>query len=127
MLVLSLVFEGPARIGDALAGSLQPAALPAWLGLAYTCIIGTAVGSGIWTWLMARHPAGVVAPFSLLVPVAGMLAAGIVLGERPTWLELLGGSIVVAGVLVGARAPRPNPAPVDLPDADPWTTVVRPG
>lgn len=127
MLVLSLVFEGPSRIGDALASSLQPAALPAWLGLAYTCLIGTAVGSGIWTWLMARHPAGVVAPFSLLVPVAGMLTAGVVLGERPTWLELLGGAIVVAGVLIGARAPRPTPPSVDPTDADQWTTLVRPG
>lgn len=107
MLALSLLTEGPAAIAASLASAFGPAALPAWLGLAYTCVIGTAVGSGIWTWLLARHPAGVVAPFSLLVPVAGMLTAGIVLGEVPTWLELLGGAVVVGGVLIGARRPRP--------------------
>jgi O-acetylserine/cysteine efflux transporter len=119
MLALSLVTEGPAQIGAAVAGSFTAAALPAWLGLLYTCVIGTAVGSGIWTWLLARHPAGVVAPFSMLVPVVGILAAALVLGERPSWLELLGGAVVVSGVLVGARRPRPAVALRDgLPDAE---------
>jgi O-acetylserine/cysteine efflux transporter len=103
MLVLSLLTEGPARIASSLAGAFGPEAVPAWVGLAYTCIIGTAVGSGIWTWLLARHPAGVVAPFSMLVPVAGILTAAVVLGERPTLLELLGGVIVVIGVMIGSR------------------------
>jgi O-acetylserine/cysteine efflux transporter len=107
MFLLSLAVEGPEQIGVALAGSLTAAAVPAWLGLAYTCVIATAVGSGIWTWLLARHPAGVVAPFSMLVPVAGILTAALVLGEVPGWLEMLGGVVVVAGVLVGARRPRP--------------------
>jgi O-acetylserine/cysteine efflux transporter len=106
MLMLSLIFEGPTQIVDAFAGSLSAAALPAWGGLAYTCLIGTVVGSGLWTWLMARHPAGVVAPFSMLVPVAGILTAALVLGEWPSWLELLGGVIVVTGVLVGAGGRR---------------------
>jgi O-acetylserine/cysteine efflux transporter len=103
MLVLSLLTEGPARIASSLGGAFGPEAVPAWIGLAYTCVIGTAVGSGIWTWLLARHPAGVVAPFSMLVPVAGILTAALVLGERPTWLELLGGVIVVIGVMIGSR------------------------
>ena len=103
MLVLSLLTEGPVRIASSLAGAFGPEAVPAWIGLAYTCIIGTAVGSGIWTWLLARHPAGVVGPFSMLVPVVGILTAALVLGERPTLLELLGGVIVVIGVMIGSR------------------------
>ena len=114
MLALSLAFEGPEQIWTALAGSLSASALPAWAGLAYTCIIATAIGSGIWTWLLARHPAGIVAPFSMLVPVAGIITAALVLGERPTGLELLGGVVVVAGVLVGARRPRPH-VPAERP------------
>ena len=115
MLVLSLVVEGPGRIVASVAGSFAPSALPAWIGLAYTCVLGTAVGSGIWTWLLARHPAGVVAPFSLLVPVVGILTAAIVLAEIPTALELLGGVVMVAGVLIGARRPRPFPEPSPEP------------
>lgn len=117
MLALSLAFEGPAQIGAALAGSFSVAALPAWGGLAYTCLIGTVVGSGLWTWLLARHPAGVVAPFSMLVPVVGILTAALVLGERPSWLELLGGLVVVAGVLVGASRRAPVAAVVAVPQA----------
>ncbi len=105
MLVLSLAVEGPQQILTAVAGSLSLSALPAWVGLAYTCLIGTAVGSGIWTWLLVRHPAGVVGPFSMLVPVFGIATAALVLGERPVWLELLGGAVVVAGVLIGSRGP----------------------
>jgi O-acetylserine/cysteine efflux transporter len=115
MLALSLIFEGPAQISAAMISSFSLAALPAWAGLAYTCLIATVVGSGLWTWLMVRHPAGVVAPFSMLVPVAGILTAALVLGEWPTWLELLGGLVVVAGVLVGASRPVSQPALVAEP------------
>ena len=103
MLALSLAFEGPQRIAASVATSFSAAAVPAWLGLLYTCVLGTALGSGIWTWLLARHPAGVVAPFSLLVPVVGLLTAALALAEVPTPLELAGAAVVVAGVLIGAR------------------------
>lgn len=111
MLALSLIFESPAQIGAALAGSLSAAAVPAWLGLLYTCVVATVVGSGLWTWLLARHPAGVVAPFSMLVPVVGILTAAIALGEWPNGLEWLGGAIVVSGVLIGSIR-RPAAVPV---------------
>ena len=119
MLALSLFAEGPARIASSMAGAFGPEAVPAWIGLAYTCVLGTAVGSGIWTWLLARHPAGVVAPFSMLVPVAGILTAALVLGERPTWLELLGGAVVVAGVLIGSRRARVVAPPEPLATPSP--------
>ena len=83
MIALSLVVEGPTAIGDSLATSLSAEAMPAWIGLAYTVLIGTIVGSGIWTWLLARHPAGVVGPFSMLVPVVGMGAAALVAARDP--------------------------------------------
>ncbi|GAA1824591.1 EamA family transporter [Nesterenkonia flava] len=99
MLALSLMVEGPERIGDALVASLSVEALPGWLGLVYIVVMGTLVGSVIWVWLMRRHPAGAVAPFSMLVPIFGVLAAWAVLNQVPTWLELAGGVLVIAGVL----------------------------
>ncbi|MCA0295406.1 MAG: EamA family transporter [Actinobacteria bacterium] len=126
MLALSLAVEGPQQIMASLAGSLSVAALPAWVGLAYTCVIGTAVGSGIWTWLLVRHPAGVVGPFSMLVPVFGIATAAVVLGERPGWLELLGGAVVVLGVLIGARRVSARPAPDPDPPAHPTNASAVP-
>ncbi|WP_229054739.1 EamA family transporter [Aeromicrobium sp. Leaf350] len=106
MLALSLVVEGPTQIADSFATAATLDAVPAWIGLVYTVVLGTIVGSGIWVWLMKRHPAGVVAPFSMLVPVVGMLSAALVLDERPAGLAVVGGLLVVGGVLWSGRLPR---------------------
>ncbi|MFT4294977.1 MAG: EamA family transporter [Micropruina sp.] len=118
MLALSLAFEGPERIVTSLATSLSAAAVPAWIGLGYTVLIGTLLGSGIWVWLMCRHPAGRVAPFSMLVPVSGLTTAAVALGETPTPLELLGGALVIGGVLWASlrRTPAPEPQPQHQPE-----------
>ncbi|MFP5359970.1 MAG: EamA family transporter [Actinomycetes bacterium] len=110
MLALSLGVEGPGRVGEALSTSLTAEAVPAWIGLAYTVLLGTLAGSGIWVWLMARHPAGAVAPFSMLVPVVGLLTAWLVLDETPGLGELVGGALVIAGVIAASRAGRPSRA-----------------
>lgn len=112
LLLAALVVEGPGRIGESLTGWAAPGAGQAWVGLAYTVVLGTVVGSGIWVWLMTRHAAGVVAPFSMLVPVTGILAAWWLLGETPALLELAGGVLVVGGVLVASRASRAARQPV---------------
>jgi O-acetylserine/cysteine efflux transporter len=125
-LALSLAVEGPARIGASLSTWDTPSAMPALAGLAYTVLIATVAGSGAWSWLMGRHPAGMVAPFSMLVPVVGMTAAWLILRERPTWGEIVGGIVVILGVLVagsGRRVSRPvsdgfTPTP-SLPEPPP--------
>lgn len=99
MLSLSLMVEGPAQILESMATSFVAEAALAWWGLLFTIVFGTVVGSSIWVWLMARHPAGTVAPFSMLVPVVGILAAWLVLGETPAFGELVGGVLVIGGVL----------------------------
>lgn len=106
MFTVSLLVEGPQRISSAMIDSLSAAAAPGWMGLVYTVVFGTLVGSGIWVWLMRRHPAGVVAPFSMLVPIVGILAAWLALGQVPTWLELFGGVLVIGGVLWASTQAR---------------------
>lgn len=113
MLLLSLVFEGPDAIVHSLATSLAPEAAGAWAGLAYTVLIGTVVGSGLWSALLARNTAGVVGPFSMLVPVVGIAAAALVLGEIPSVLELAGALLVIGGVLGGT--PRRTTVPALAP------------
>ena len=113
LLLLSAVVEGP-TVGWAATGrAFSGQGWPGLVALAYIVLLGTIAGSGIWTALHSRHPAGVVAPFSLLVPVVGIAAAWIALGEVPTTVSVLGGVVVVAGVLLGlpGRA-TPAPAPV---------------
>ena len=107
MLAVSLVVEGPARIGASFQHLLAPTGLLALGGLAYTVLVGTVAGSGLWSSLMARHPAGVVAPFSMLVPVVGMSAAWLLLGESLSPWELAGAALIVSGVLFGSMRGRP--------------------
>jgi O-acetylserine/cysteine efflux transporter len=104
MLAVSLAVEGGAG-WHAVATALTPGGLLGLAGLAYIVAIGTVAGSGIWTTLMRRHPAGMVAPFSLLVPVVGMTLAFLLLDERPTAVQAAAAVVVVVGVLLGCRPP----------------------
>jgi O-acetylserine/cysteine efflux transporter len=102
LLALSLLAEGPARIAQALA-----AAGPAdWTAVAWQTVGNTLFGYSAWGWLLARHPAVTVAPMALLVPVFGMGASAMLLGEPlPGW-KLLAAALVMAGLalnLFGSR------------------------
>jgi O-acetylserine/cysteine efflux transporter len=106
VLALALVVEGPGRIGRSLAGAFTAEALPAVLGLLYVVVVATLVGYSIWNTLLSRHPSNVVAPFSMLVPVVGVLASWLAFGEVLDPVELGAGVLVVAGVLFGSRPAR---------------------
>jgi O-acetylserine/cysteine efflux transporter len=111
LLGLSLLFEGPGEIGDALA-SADPTGLAA---LAFVALAAGLFGFAAWTTLLKRHTAASVTPFALLVPVFGMASAAVFLGERPSALELGGAVLICAGLaatLLPARAPEPTAAPV---------------
>jgi O-acetylserine/cysteine efflux transporter len=110
--VLSLVFEGPRAAGHAFSGL----GVSGVLALLYVVIGATLFGYGSWTWLLRRHEASRVAPFALLVPVAGIAAAWIALDERPGGAELAGAALVLAGLAIAVRALRPRAA-VETPRA----------
>ena len=103
MLILSLLFEGPARISQALSTSLTAEALPSVLGLLYIVVLATVLGYGLWNSLLSRHPSSVVAPFSMMVPVAGVLSSWLFFDEIPDVVELAAGVAVIAGVLYSSR------------------------
>jgi O-acetylserine/cysteine efflux transporter len=84
------------------------AALPAvaWGSVAYLGWMATILGYGLWTRLLTRHPANRVAPFSLGVPVVGLAAGMLVLGEVVTPWQWAGTAFVVSAlvcVVLGGR------------------------
>jgi len=102
LLALSLWFEGPARIGQALAG----ADAAVWAAVLWQSAGNTLFGYAAWGWLLARHPAATVAPMALGVPVFGMLASALVLGEAlPAW-KLGAAALVLAGLALNLFWPR---------------------
>jgi O-acetylserine/cysteine efflux transporter len=54
----------------------------------------------MWSRLLSRHPANKVAPFSLLVPVVGVLTSALLLGERLSLLQAAGSVLLLAGLVV---------------------------
>jgi O-acetylserine/cysteine efflux transporter len=81
-----------------------------WLAVAYLGWIATILGYSLWTGLLKRHPANRVAPFSLGVPVVGLAAGMLVLGESITAWQWTGIALLVAAlgcVMFGGRLRRP--------------------
>jgi O-acetylserine/cysteine efflux transporter len=102
LLGLSLLFEGPAEIGDALAG-VDVAGLAA---LAFVALVSGLFGFAAWTSLLKRHTAAAVTPFALLVPVFGIASAALLLGERPSALELGGAALICVGLAATLKPAR---------------------
>ena len=110
MLALSFCVEGPSAGWNSLTSSLEGTGPLALAGLAYIVILGTVAGSGLWTALLSRYPAGMVAPFSLLVPIVGIGASWLVLHEEPSVLSLIGGAVVIAGAAATQVSGRVRPS-----------------
>lgn len=126
LLALSWVFEGQEAIVEALT-HLTPAALGS---AAFTAWLASLLGYGIWNTLLARYPASSVVPFTMLVPVVGIVTAWALLGEVPAWLEIGGGLLLLACVATSLRRRIPPPARrhvIGSGSAHPGPGVSRPG
>ena len=76
---------------------------PTWLGLGSVLFLAypaTIIGFAIWNQLLKKHPASLVAPFSLLVPIFGILSGVLVLGESMSTVAAIGGVTIFAGLLL---------------------------
>jgi drug/metabolite transporter (DMT)-like permease len=47
-----------------------------------------------------------VAPFQLLMPLFGMIAGAVVLGEQMTWQRIMGGVAAIVGVAMMVLRPQ---------------------
>lgn len=99
---LSLWLEGPQQITEA----LRYIGSHTLLALVYLAFVATLLGYGLWSRLLQRYPTGMVAPFSLLVPVVGLSSAALLLDERLTSIQWIGALLVMLGLglnVFGAR------------------------
>ena len=98
---LTLLIDAPATRWHWLAAPWY-----GWVSIAYLGWIATILAYTMWTGLLKRHPVNRVAPFSLGVPVIGLMAGMTVLGEAVTAWQWAGVALVVmalACVLLGGR------------------------
>jgi drug/metabolite transporter (DMT)-like permease len=99
-LVLGLMFGG--------LGLEVPWASLGWLVV--LAISSQTVGWLLITSSLPKLPAALSSLLLLLQPTAALLLAFVVLGERPSLLQLGGALLVCAGVLVASLAAKPSPA-----------------
>jgi O-acetylserine/cysteine efflux transporter len=98
LLVLSFAFETPAL-------DLASLTLWTWSGvnaLIYVAVPTTILGFWVWAELLKRYPTALVAPFTLLVPVTGMVASWILLGESFGSVRLAGMALILIGLAVNS-------------------------
>lgn len=101
LVAMSLAFEGSA---SQLVGVAWAASGAAWATVAWQAVGNTLFGYGAWNWLLARHPPATVTPAALLVPVFGMGASALVLGEGlPAW-KLGAAGLVMTGLALNLWA-----------------------
>lgn len=81
-------------------GKLPEASWVAWLGAAFAAYASSLLGHGLYYWLIQRHPVAQITPWLLLVPVFAVMLGVAFWGDQPGPRVLLGGSMVLAGVLV---------------------------
>lgn len=66
----------------------------------------TVFGFGIWNWLVQMYPISTIAPFTLLVPVFGMLSSLIFLNEPLELWKILAAVLVISGLCLNLLGPR---------------------
>lgn len=102
LLLLSLLIEGP-RVIEA---HLLHFTMLDIIALFYIVYLSTWVGYGVWNFLLSRHPVSAIVPFTLLVPVFGMLSSAYFFNEKIEEWKLLAGFLVLLGLSLNLFGPR---------------------
>jgi O-acetylserine/cysteine efflux transporter len=83
-----------------LIGAVMNASWPSIVTALYLGTLATPIAYGMWSYLLQRYPASVVAPFALLSPVTGILSSALILGEVFGPLRYAGMALILAGLAV---------------------------
>jgi len=97
LFIISLIFEGGLA---SMSTTLTNAPVGAWLGVFWQSWGNTLFGYAAWAWLLSKHPAAVVAPAPLLVPIFGMGAAAFFLSEPLPFWKILAAGLVITGLVI---------------------------
>ena len=102
LLAMTLAVEG----WPTMMAGVRGATLSTWAVVAWQAVGNTMFGYGVWGWLLARYPAATVSPLALLIPVFGMGASTLVLGEPMQAWKLAAAALVMSGLAFGVLWPR---------------------
>lgn len=102
LFLMSLWLEG----WSAMVRGVRSADALTWAAVLWQAVGNTMFGYAAWGWLLARYPAATITPMALLVPVFGMGASALLLGEGlPAW-KLIAAGLVLTGLAVNMLWPK---------------------
>lgn len=102
LFALSFALEG----WDAIRAGLANADALTWGAVLWQTVGNTMFGYAAWGWLLSRHPAALVTPMALLVPLFGMGASTLLLGEPLPFWKIGAALLVMSGLVLGLLYPR---------------------
>jgi O-acetylserine/cysteine efflux transporter len=102
LFALAFMVEG----STAMASGIRNAGVLTWAAVVWQAVGNAMFGYGVWGWMLARYPAATVAPLALLVPVFGMTASAVLLGEPMQDWKLMAALLVMSGLALGILWPR---------------------
>lgn len=101
ILAVSLLVE------DGQLAAVRAAGWQAWGAIAFMAILVTIFGYGVWYAMIDRYSTNQTMPFTLLIPLTGVVSAVAFLGEPMTWSIVLGGLLTMGGVgIILLRRPK---------------------
>jgi O-acetylserine/cysteine efflux transporter len=90
--------------------AIASASLGLWAVFVVFALGGFVIAYSLWYGLLRRYRVDQVIPFTLLMPIAGVVSGGAILGESVSVMELLGGAVILLGlsVVIWSKAPPPS-------------------
>lgn len=109
VMALSTLVSAPIALAAALGfrDALLPAHAVGWLWLAGLAALPHLVGQGGLAFALGRLPAALSALVILIQPLVAALIAWALFGEALGPVQLMGGALVVAGIVLAQRVPKP--------------------
>lgn len=78
-----------------------------WASIFYMAVMVTIMTYGLWYRILRRYSVNQAMPYTLLVPVFGVIFSVLLLGEPMGWRMVVGGVATIAGVgIIVLRRPR---------------------
>jgi len=93
-------------------GPLHVSTATAWFAIFYNILLAGTVAHWAWFTLARTLPAAISSMSSLPVPIVGVFAGMLVLGEKPGASEWAALALVVAAMVAVLWTPKPPPAPM---------------
>jgi drug/metabolite transporter (DMT)-like permease len=96
LIVMPLAVRQAWLLGE--AGAWRAVPWPGWAAILYMGVFGSAVAYISYYWLLRYLAASQLSAFTYLLPVLGTILGIVTLGEKGSWMQVLGGTLALGGV-----------------------------